>query len=260
MNINGIVSTTRLKMLDEFLHKQDIDIALLQEVTQPSLHTIPRYTAHINQGTEGRGKAILTKDGLDVSNIKRLPSGRGMAAVFNGTWIVTVYAPSGAEKKLKAKASTTQTYYVNYRIQKLTCFSLVISTVYFTPLTVQDKQITVEPLHTLYEFLTSTMCGTRLTYDMATPIMQHVRRRGWIGYVTEHLLERKQGVETVPSAFADHFAVVLRLVTDTPLPVRGKGYRKMNTSYLHETTFRDVIKEHWTRWHQHKKFYPNNVM
>jgi exonuclease III len=40
ININETVSTTRLKMLDEFLQKQDIDIALLQEVTEPNLHMI----------------------------------------------------------------------------------------------------------------------------------------------------------------------------------------------------------------------------
>jgi hypothetical protein len=78
-------------------------------------------------------------------------------------------------------------------------------------------------------------------------------------YVTEHLLARKQGVETVALAFTDHLAVVLRLAVDMPLPVTGKSYWKMNTSYLNEAAFRDVIKEHWTRWQRHKKFYPNAV-
>jgi exonuclease III len=89
ININGIASPTRLKMLDDFLHRQDIDIALLQEVTQPNSYTAIRYTVHMNLGSEGRGHSI-TKDGLDISNIKRLPSGRGIAAAFNGTWIVNV--------------------------------------------------------------------------------------------------------------------------------------------------------------------------
>jgi exonuclease III len=31
--------------------------------------------------------------------VKRLPSGRGIAALFQGTWIIKVYAPSGAEKR-----------------------------------------------------------------------------------------------------------------------------------------------------------------
>jgi exonuclease III len=85
LNINGITSAIRLRMLDEFLHEQDIDIMLLQEVTDPNLNAINRYKAHVNQGKEGRATDILAKEGLTISNIKRLPSGSGMAAVFNGT-------------------------------------------------------------------------------------------------------------------------------------------------------------------------------
>jgi len=32
-NINGLSAMTRMRMLAEFLHKQEIDIILLQEVT-----------------------------------------------------------------------------------------------------------------------------------------------------------------------------------------------------------------------------------
>jgi len=83
--------------------KQDLDIALLQEVINPNLHSIRRYMAHINQGTEGRRTAILTKEGLNISSLKRLPSGRGKAAVYNGTWILNIYAPSGAERKKRER-------------------------------------------------------------------------------------------------------------------------------------------------------------
>jgi hypothetical protein len=66
-------------MLEEFIHKHDIDISLLQEITHPGLSTPRNYNVHINQGTEGRGTAILTKAELTVTNTKRLPSGREIA-------------------------------------------------------------------------------------------------------------------------------------------------------------------------------------
>jgi hypothetical protein len=90
-------------MLAEFTHKEDKDIALLKEVTTPNLRAIRRYTAHINQGTEGRKTLTLTKEGLTISNIKHLPSCQGIAAVLNGTWIINIYAPSGAENKTERK-------------------------------------------------------------------------------------------------------------------------------------------------------------
>ena len=48
-------------MLGDFLHKQEIDIIFLQEVTQPILHTLRGYAAHTNVGTNGRGTAIVTR-------------------------------------------------------------------------------------------------------------------------------------------------------------------------------------------------------
>jgi exonuclease III len=85
-------------MLEEFLHKHDIDIALLQEITHPELSTLRNYNAHINQGTEGRGTAILTKAEITVTNTKRLPSGMRIASIINGTWIINIYASTEAEK------------------------------------------------------------------------------------------------------------------------------------------------------------------
>jgi len=74
LNIKGISSITPLQMLEDFLWRQDIDFALLQEVTHAKLSTIRRYTAYMNEGTDRRGNAILAKEGLTLSDIKRIPS------------------------------------------------------------------------------------------------------------------------------------------------------------------------------------------
>jgi hypothetical protein len=94
-------------MLEEFLSNQDIDLALVQEVTTPLLSAIPRYTAYMYEGTDRRGTAILVKDGIPITDIKRIPSGTGMVAIQNGTWIVNIYNPSGEEKKIRRKLSIT---------------------------------------------------------------------------------------------------------------------------------------------------------
>jgi exonuclease III len=71
----------------------------LQEVTSQRLNTIQNYTAYINTGSELRGTAILTKFGISLNNKKRLPNGRGIAVLFQNTWIINVYAHSGTEKR-----------------------------------------------------------------------------------------------------------------------------------------------------------------
>jgi len=99
LNINAISSPMKIIMLTNFLLAQDIDIALLQEVANDDLSNIFGYSAHINEGIEKRGTSILMKEGISVNNIKKLPSGRGIHGLFEDTWIINVYAPSGAEKR-----------------------------------------------------------------------------------------------------------------------------------------------------------------
>ena len=79
LNIYGIANDTRIRMLEVFLWTNDIDIAMLQEVTGPQLDSICRYTKHVNIGTERRGTAILARDGLILTDVRCLPSGRGIA-------------------------------------------------------------------------------------------------------------------------------------------------------------------------------------
>jgi len=48
-------------MLNVFIHKQEIDTILLQEVTQTDFGKICGYTAHLNLGVNTRGTAVLTR-------------------------------------------------------------------------------------------------------------------------------------------------------------------------------------------------------
>ena len=104
LNINTVTSNTRLQMLEDFLRRHDIDFSLLQEMSHATLNTIRRYTVHMNIGMDRRGTATLAKDGLALSNIQRLPLGRGMCASFRGILIVNMYAPFGAVKRQDREA------------------------------------------------------------------------------------------------------------------------------------------------------------
>jgi exonuclease III len=98
-NINSISTITRIRMLQDFIYKHDLDVILLQEVTDITISNIQRYTAYINIGSEGRGTAILAKNCYNIANIQSIPTGRGISAHVNGIKIVNIYAPSGSEKK-----------------------------------------------------------------------------------------------------------------------------------------------------------------
>jgi exonuclease III len=103
LNINACTAPTRIQMLDSFLKQNEIDILLVQEVTQHVLHNILGYTTHYNIGTHGRGLALLYKDCIEMTNVK-IPSGRAIAAQI---WIVNVYAPSWTVKKQERESVFT---------------------------------------------------------------------------------------------------------------------------------------------------------
>jgi len=90
LKVSGMSSSMRMKMLQDFLHKQEIDILLLQEVTQHDVDIIRGYNAHVNVGTHRRGTTMLTREQISLTNITRLTSGRGMAPSYRGVWLVNI--------------------------------------------------------------------------------------------------------------------------------------------------------------------------
>jgi exonuclease III len=99
LNINGLTSPTRTAMLEAFLMRQDIDILLIQEDTQPVLNNLSGFRTHYNIGTCRRGTAIVVRDGILLENVTMLPSGRAIAVTVHNMCIINIYAPSGTAKK-----------------------------------------------------------------------------------------------------------------------------------------------------------------
>jgi exonuclease III len=87
-----------MAMLEDFFRQQETDFLFLQEVTQPKFDNLRGYTAYTNIGTNRRGTAILTREHLPLTRTVSLPSGRGIAASFQGERLVNIYAPSGGRK------------------------------------------------------------------------------------------------------------------------------------------------------------------
>ena len=68
--MNGISSPLKMYRLRNFLIRQDIDVALLQEVTRNDFSQIYSYETHLNEGTEKQGTALIIKEVLSLTNIK----------------------------------------------------------------------------------------------------------------------------------------------------------------------------------------------
>ena len=216
-------------MLNEFLYKQEIDIILLQELTHSDFDMIRGYRAYLNIGINKRGTAILTKEQIQLTNITRLPSGRGMAASYQGVWIVNIYAPSGtANRQEREEFYNVELVYLMRSLPPSMIvgrdFNCVLSQADCTGNRNYSKALDklVQGLELTDVWQTTT---NRAIYTHYTP--HGVARLDRL-YVSQSLRSRKMGVETVMAAFTDHLAVCLRIALDAPLLRRGRGRWKMN--------------------------------
>jgi exonuclease III len=82
-------------MLHHFLRRYEVDILFVEEVTDADVLQMQGYKAHCNLGTTMRGTVFLTRDGINLENIVRTPTGRAIAATYQGVLLLNVYAPSG---------------------------------------------------------------------------------------------------------------------------------------------------------------------
>jgi exonuclease III len=61
ININGITNRTKIQMFEDFIKRHGIDIALIQEITQPQIEKITGYQTLLNIGSEMRGTGMMIK-------------------------------------------------------------------------------------------------------------------------------------------------------------------------------------------------------
>jgi hypothetical protein len=80
-----VTAPTKQRILQEFIRVHEIDILLVQEVTQIILQDLLGYNTHYNIGTARRGTAIFTREGIRLENIIQLLSDCAIGARFCDT-------------------------------------------------------------------------------------------------------------------------------------------------------------------------------
>jgi len=258
ININGISSDNRILLLSDFLLKHDIDIALLQEVTTTKITSIHNYNVLDNIGTEGRGTAILSKPGIVLTDIKRLPSGRGIAASLHATKTVNIYAPSRAERKVDRECFFTKemlTLIPSDCTELLLAgdFNCILNTSECTGNKCFSRSLGIlvreMALYDGWEIMPGNNGYTHYAPKSASRIDRI--------YLSRTLLQRKTGIETRVVACKDHLAAVLQIGIARHLLIMGRGYWKMNAAILHTHAFTEEFTSCWSKWQLHKKYYPN---
>jgi exonuclease III len=164
-------------MLGDFLRRQEIDVMFLQEVTQPNVNV-----AQTSICTNGRETAIVTREIIPLTNVVRIQSGRDIAAEVQGVWLVNIYAPSGAEKKIERETF--------FNID----FTLLLKDIPTTMILGGDFNCVLaktdcnghcnfsQALNVLVKFLNWFICGRRLRSVASTHTTPGRGHHAWTGF------------------------------------------------------------------------------
>jgi endonuclease/exonuclease/phosphatase family metal-dependent hydrolase len=246
-------------LLGDFLWKNDVDVALLEEVTHKNFDAIRVYTATVKKKKEKRGTTILTKDRLSTANVKRLPSGHGITALFMDTWLINVYAPFGADRR-----NERETFFNDITsLLPMTLTNVILAGDFncvVKPTNCTGRPDVSRALSTLTKGLgLHNVWGTSSGRTGYTHYMHAGISRIDRIYTTEAIMKHKQGAETIATAFTDQLAVTVRVTYEVPSITRKHWTWRMNPVLLGETDFREKLKEQWSRWRTAKCFYPNSL-
>ena len=257
ININAIQNETRVAMLQTFIRAQDIDVVLLQEVVSPESIEMPGYVAYSNIGSNMRGTAILSRRNLNITNLERIPSGRAIALECNGYRIVNVYAPSGTAKR------TEREQFYNCELSVLLAKQsnpTIIGGDFNCTLAPSDSTGTVSHSNALANVISGLRFTDAWNQDPRRPAYTHQTAHGATRidrfYLSQEAKNRKVGIETVPVAFTDHHAVIIRMQLTTEGRRRKNGRWKMNPAVVTGKQFTEALQSEWKKWTERKRYYP----
>jgi len=66
-------------MLEDFLRRQEVNILFLQEAAHCSIDNVRSHKTYTNVGMAWWSTHVITTKEITMTNITRLPSGRGIA-------------------------------------------------------------------------------------------------------------------------------------------------------------------------------------
>ena len=249
-----------MQMIEDFLRKQDVDFAMLQEVTPGANINFRGYQSYENLGTTARGTAILTKVEMPLNTIRRIRSGRGIMAYYGHVGFRNIYAPSGSANRKEREDS------FNTGIMDLlphTLVEMLMDGDFNCVLSNRDSTGQRTSSRTLERLVQGLRLKDAWEQGTERQVYTHYTTNGAARldriYLTEGLYRNKQGKETIAVAFSDHMAVLLRIDLSIPFVHRGRGRWQMNTSFLKDRTVQQKISETWEECREHMHRYPDMV-
>jgi exonuclease III len=187
-------------MLLEIIRRHDLDFVFLQEVTDPAILTVTRFKTYLNIGHNIRGTVILERHDFPLTNVTPLPTGRAIAADYNGHRLVNVYAPAGTARR------TDRELFFNPELPALfyaASKSVLLGGNFNCVLHPTDTTGPFTTSRALSEVIRALALQDAWSQEPQRPAYRHFSPTGATRidpfYVTQDLLFRKTGIEILPA-------------------------------------------------------------
>ena len=247
INIRGLNSLNKKKYLTQFLYDNNIDIACLQEISNPFVDFPDNnFTYILNRGPTGLGTGIVLKASIKPGNIEKDETGRILKIYLKDFNIINIYGyPSGkehnTEKRNRLFSQNLQKYLKPNEINILMGdFNAVIEKNLPGSYLWQLKHIISE----LKYVDCDTICNegtenfTLITHNSKTRI-----DRIYLPHSVQNVLTEIKYKNYIQS---DHRAVIAKIKTNSNLFTRHicpSPYWKMDTTILDDSDYEQNFKE-----------------
>lgn len=247
LNINRITSELKMAALKQYIYESGTDIALLQEVTVPQI-TMPGFLAVTNFSPETSvGTAILYREGIPVTQIEKLDSGRGISVRIFDVTVINLYAPSGSSNRAERNKFFKE--HIIYLLRQNPS-QLILGGDFNCVLSRKDQA----PNFNFSSELKCLVSDLKLkdAWEVKYPTLvrfTHIVRDSCSRidriYISENLKDNLVKVETIPTSFSDHSGV-LACVNLNPQPTRWfKNQWNLNVSVLTDSDLGDAVRSAW---------------
>lgn len=255
ININAIQSQTKLAALSAFIRMLELDIVCLQEVASNNI-SVSGYDSIINIDERRRGTAVLVKNGIRVSQVRKSLDSRLICTTLeNAVTIVNIYAPSGTNNR-----------YVREDFFNRVVPQYILNTATYLIVTGDFNSITdardatggtnISPnLKRLVQAqnLTDAWRLFNNFTDYTFVRGQSMSRIDTI-YVNQPIVSRIRHCRIQVNCFSDHKAVVMRVVLPFASQRPPRPPWKLNNNLLTTSNIEELQRK-WTYWKRTRQNY-----
>lgn len=249
INLNAISIDAKKHLLKDFVIRNDVDVALLQEVAFSNFSFIPTHHAVVNRSNTNVGTAILIRKTLPFDEMMMDPNGRITSIAFDSINVINVYGHSGSQSK-EEREDLYENRIITH-MEKPKTRHILLGGDHNCILEAVDCKSRNKPFSTSLQTLVSCyqlndvgLPGRKFTFHRGESASRLDRM-----YTDKTLTGRITKFETLPVAFSDHHAILATYTINQgdATPAVGRGYWKINDYLLRdpETTvgFRQVLVE-----------------